>query len=58
VLYRETYPEDLERVRSALPHLSPTQLEAALHYYADHQGEIDTFIAEHRRLLQEIATTS
>ncbi len=47
---------DIERTMRALPHLSPEQIQDALSYYADHQAEIDRYIAENEREYDERAT--
>lgn len=58
ILYHETYPDDLERVRASLPHLEPVQIEAALEYYRAHRPEIDAAIERHRKALQEFPAPS
>ena len=57
-LYFEVYPDDPARAQASLPHLTGRQIEAALAYYADHRAEIDRLIAEHRRIVEELAATS
>lgn len=58
VLYFETYPDDLERVRASLPHLTPAQIDAALEYYRAHRSEIDAAIERHRKTLAEFPVPS
>jgi uncharacterized protein (DUF433 family) len=57
VLCLHTYPNDVDEVRRALPHLSPTQIEAALAYYQDHASEIDADIERHRKALEQFVPT-
>ena len=54
ILFHVTYPGDINEVREALPHLTPVQIDAALAYYDDHRTEIDGYIAEHERVLNEL----
>jgi uncharacterized protein (DUF433 family) len=48
ILYHETYAYDLAKVLASLPHLTSTQVDAALAYYRDHRAEIDALSARHR----------
>ncbi len=41
VAYYQTYGQDREEVRAALPHLTIRQIDAALAYYEHHKDEID-----------------
>ena len=56
ILYNETYPDDLERVRASLPHLTPVQIEAALEYHRAHRPEMDPAIEGHRKALADSPT--
>lgn len=47
--YHVTYDRDLDEVRTALPHLTSEQIQAALAYYEDHRAEVDADIARHRQ---------
>jgi uncharacterized protein (DUF433 family) len=42
-----------EKTLETLSHLSPRQLETALHYYAAHREEIDQRIADNERPVEE-----
>jgi uncharacterized protein (DUF433 family) len=50
----QTYPQDLEGVQRALPHLHPDQINAALNYYQSHTEEIDRDIERQQRALREL----
>ena len=58
VLYFRTYPNDLDEVQAALPHLTRTQLKAAIDYYRDHAAEIDADIERHRQALESFVAAT
>jgi uncharacterized protein (DUF433 family) len=58
VLYRDTYPDDLDKVHASLPHLTADQVKAALGYYNDHRAEVDGHILRHRTALQRFRAAS
>jgi uncharacterized protein (DUF433 family) len=58
VLFTETYPGDIERVMASLPHLSQTQVKAALDYYSAYKNEVDSEIEHHRKALRELSQAS
>ncbi|HEV7215199.1 MAG TPA: DUF433 domain-containing protein [Chloroflexota bacterium] len=45
-------------ILSGLPHLSETQVQAALAYYQQHQAEIDADVERHQRALEEFLKTA
>lgn len=54
VLALQVYPDNPEQVRATLPHLSAEEIDAALHYYADHRREIDDLIRRHAEAIETL----
>jgi uncharacterized protein (DUF433 family) len=50
-LFFRTSPDNLSEVQVALPHLSRTQIEAALAFYRAHQAEVDADLERQQRAL-------
>jgi uncharacterized protein (DUF433 family) len=46
-------PEDIQ---DSYSHLSLAQIHAALSYYHSHKGEIDAFIKEQNRIVEELSS--
>lgn len=55
VYWHQLYPGDLAAVRRALPHLTETQIYAALAYYDAHRDEIDADIAAQADAFRRLA---
>jgi uncharacterized protein (DUF433 family) len=53
ILFHVTYPNDIDEVRRALPHLTAEQIDAALAYYQAHRDEIDADIQRHEQALRD-----
>jgi uncharacterized protein (DUF433 family) len=58
VLYWRTYPQAIDQVQEALPHLTRTQIEAALAFYCDHRAEVDADIESQQQALRRFVATS
>ncbi|PRY39364.1 hypothetical protein LY71_12133 [Geodermatophilus tzadiensis] len=50
-------PADVVATVAGMTSLSPTQVAAAVAYYADHRDEVDARIAAHERAVKEAEAT-
>ena len=58
VAYYETNGGAIGEVLCALPHLSETEVRAALAYYEQHRAEVDADEARHQQALTEFFRTT
>jgi uncharacterized protein (DUF433 family) len=52
------YGSDVPNIVEALPHLTETDVRAALAYYEEHRTEIDADIERHARILDALVAAS